>query len=68
VAERTGGRLIEVELGELPERAAHVAQSLIRDRYVLTYVPIHRGSGWHAVEVATVRRNLEVHHRAGYWR
>lgn len=69
LAEETGGRVIDVKrIGDLKRAYGEIAEE-IRSRYLIGYYPSSdAGAGFHAIAVSTVRRNVRVHARHGYYR
>jgi VWFA-related protein len=68
IAQLTGGEYLDVKPGQDFTRMLTAVRDEFRSRYVLTYVPSNRNSGWHALKVTVSGKKLNVRHRPGYWR
>lgn len=67
LAERSGGRVLLADAGDL-ERAFREVADEFRQRYVLSYSPegVER-TGWHRLDVTLTRRQGQVKARRGYF-
>jgi VWFA-related protein len=65
LAAQTGGQAV-LEAGDLAAGFGRMAHDLA-SYYALTYTPAQADGRFHAVEVRTKRKNVEVRARPGYW-
>jgi VWFA-related protein len=69
LAVATGGRVRDGDAGEGLAGAFRDSLEQFRARYEITYEPVNREPGWHALEIQVKgRRGLTIHARRGYQR